>query len=32
MNYFGQILVAGAFPMANDRSQRAGLKGHVCAE
>jgi len=32
MNHFGQILVAGAFLMANDRSQRAELKGYVCAE
>jgi hypothetical protein len=32
MNRFGQILVAGAFFLANDRSQYAGLKGYVCAE
>jgi hypothetical protein len=32
MNHFGRILVAATFFMANDRSQRAGLKGEVCAE
>jgi hypothetical protein len=32
MNYSAQILPAGAFTMANDRSHQAGLRGDVCAE
>jgi len=32
MHHFAQLLMAGAFTMANDRSQRTALKGYVCAE
>lgn len=32
MHHFAQLRMSGTYILANDRSQRTGLKGYVCAE